>query len=538
MEQYVETKPLSLLAGGISDADKMLAYYLLHTGDDSNPRLAEAAFTALNYAKNYALIEFFYNNTSSEENICRWANTSKEERKEALISVIGLSSFQLVVNSPEIVERYSKWGNIGLNQQGASYKYSAVLDVSGAKGVLFPDLSEQGRILATRDNLAALLRSMGLEAAQNAMTLELELLESGKPVAGSLEGKRSYLISAAAISGLPKSAIDDHLSSLCEQRLYHPVVEWLSKGEWDGIQRVDKVIDAINAKDRDIAKIAMRKWFVAAIAALYESTFECKLVPVLQGKQSFKKTAFISRLASVVEHSFLEGAELNPDNKDSVLSSIKSWIVELGELERTSKNSQGSLKAFITKRVDSVRPPYARADIKKKRQSVFIASVNGTEFLRDETGSTRYAVIELEKSIDMESVNLLLGWTYVDGRISLSEPESLRQFWLEVKAQYDSGATWMLSQEELAFFNKVNNQHKYKDDYRIMLEERFLGVSLNGRAYQWLKASEVCQYCDLSSKEAKRVGRALSAMANDGLIEMRSERANVKRYKLPVIVTR
>ncbi len=398
----------------------------------------------------------------------------------------------------------------------------------------YPDVTFEGKPINTFDNLAFLVNSLGLQPAQNQMNLELEILKENTPLNQSFEAKRSLLISEAAKTRLPKAAIEDHMTALCESNLYHPVKAWLS-GQWDGVERVNKVIDTLNAKRPELAKIAMSNWLIAAIAALYEDNFSCKIVPILQGGQSFKKTTFISRIAKVIPHAFVEGAELNPDSKDSILKVIKAWIVELGELERTSRNSQGSLKAFITQEIDSIRPPYARSDIKKKRQTVFIASVNGSDFLRDETGSSRYCVIELEQAIDIDSLNTLLGWTYENGRLTHSEPELLRQFWLEVKARYDAGGSWILSEEELQLFNIENKTHQFKDDIRTLLEDKIADTP-DTTQKRWMKASEVCEYLRLPPTKSRQVGRALKAMSEDNLIEHKNGRSNSNLYYMPTSI--
>jgi predicted P-loop ATPase len=150
-------------------------------------------------------------------------------------------------------------------------------------------------------------------------------------------------------AGFLKTILDDHLLALAQGNKFHPFANYLSNDAWDGKERIEPLIEAMNAKHNDLANAVMKKFFISVVAAVYEPVFSSKLIPVIQGDQSFRKTAFIKRFANMLEGSFLEGQEINPDNKDSVLSSIKSLIVELGELERTSKNNQGSLKAFITK---------------------------------------------------------------------------------------------------------------------------------------------------------------------------------------------
>lgn len=355
----------------------------------------------------------------------------------------------------------------------------------------FTDLNETGKPLATHSNLVDLLNYLEIKAIHNAMNLEIELMKNNIILPKTDEQKRSMLISEALKAGISKTTIEDHLVAVSETETYHPVKTWLGNNQWDQVPRVQKLINILKTKNPEATSLILNKWLVGCVAALYEPHFNLKLVPVLQSEQSYMKTTFISRLASVVQDAFLEGAELNPDNKDSILSCIRSWIVELGELERTSKNSQGSLKAFITKSVDTVRPPYGRADIKKKRQTTFIATVNGTDFLRDETGSSRYGVIELTAPIDMEQVNQLLGWSYNGSQIRLVEPARLKQFWLEVRYLYEQGASWHLTPEEQKLLTSINSHYTFKTSIREEIEQ-ILASAGDNPTYKWFLARSFC----------------------------------------------
>ncbi len=131
---------------------------------------------------------------------------------------------------------------------------------------------------------------------------------------------------------------------MAHESSYHPIADWLA-GEWDRKPRVEAVLNCLETKNPALSNIVLLHWLVGCVACLFVGNFKSKLVPVLQGEQSFKKTAFVERIANVMPSAFLEGAELNPDNKDSVLTVIRSWIVELGELERSTKNCQGALRS-------------------------------------------------------------------------------------------------------------------------------------------------------------------------------------------------
>lgn len=393
------------------------------------------------------------------------------------------------------------------------------------------------KVLNTADNLATMIDFLGMEAITNQMTLEPEIHENGTPIADSLEVVRSKLVSAASIVSLPKAAIEDHLVALTQRSHYHPVKAWLDKGQWDKKERVEPVLACLNAQMPDISRIVMTRWLVGCVASLYEPNFKSKLVPILQGEQSFRKTAFIERLAKVVPDAFLEGAELNPDNKDSVLSCIRSWIVELGELERSTKNSQGALKAFLTKEIDTVRPPYGRADIKKPRQSHFIATVNGTDFLKDETGNARYAVIELTKPADLDTMNDILGWKYDgSGSIRLVKPEKLRQFWLEIKTLYESKYSWMLTAEEQKRVGLITDKHSDKGSIYGTLIDHVIYCENDKRrcCYKWMTAGQVCSQVSLPLTHNRPVGKALALLVKEGRIKDKLSRGR-NLYNFPVI---
>lgn len=400
----------------------------------------------------------------------------------------------------------------------------------------FPDIKIGGNgqsiVLNTAENLNALLELSGYEVRINKMNLEPELLHSGVCI-GSPDIIRSKLISLSSVCGLPKAAIDDHLAAIAQANSYHPVVDWLDGYEWDKESRVDKVIACLRSKDDELTTIVLKRWLSGCMASLLIPNYKNKLVPVLAGLQSYRKTAFVERICSVLTDAFLEGAELNPDNKDSILSCIRSWIVELGELERTTAHSQGGLKAFITRSVDTVRPPYARTDIKKPRQTNLIATVNGTSFLKDQTGNSRYAVIELIEQTDMDTLNELLGWEYKStGEIKLVDENKLRQFWLEVRHLLEvEGYSWNLTSEEQAKVSEQTEMFVDKGDYYATLKDYLADFKDNER--RWCTSTQVCSLVGIHASKSNMVGKALAMLTQEESIE-RKFSGGVNRYLFPL----
>ncbi len=401
----------------------------------------------------------------------------------------------------------------------------------------FPDVkkSADGKKITplnTADNLQALLRFHGYNVMQNQMNLEVEFQLGGHVQNISFESLRSRLISLSAVSGLSRECGSDHIYALSEQNRYHPVKRWLGKEQWDGRPRVEQVIDCLNAKNPVTAKMVLKHWLIGCVASLYEEKFSSKLVPILVGDQSDMKTTALTRICDVTNGAYLEGAEINPDQKDSVLSAIRSWIVELGELDRTSRNNQSSMKAFITRREDVIRPPYARSDIRKPRQTNLIATVNGSGFLKDATGNSRYAVIELATVVDIERLNRLLGWHYDNGRVQQKNPRLLKQFWLEVKSWYDAGDSWNLSREQVAQLAQKNDEHSDKGLWYEVLVEKYVNVDDSNCRKMFVTALTVCEQCGSDKRNTRLIGQALSRLAKEGKIQMEVRRSNVKYYEL------
>jgi hypothetical protein len=65
----------------------------------------------------------------------------------------------------------------------------------------------------------------------------------------------------------------------------------------------------------------------------------------------------------------------------------------------TGKRSTGALKNHITTRTDLCRVPYGRSYERLKRRSIMVASVNGDEFLKDQTGDRRFWVVDVGQHV-------------------------------------------------------------------------------------------------------------------------------------------
>jgi predicted P-loop ATPase len=130
-----------------------------------------------------------------------------------------------------------------------------------------------------------------------------------------------------------------------------------------------------------------RKFFLALIARIYQPGIKFDHVVIFEGKQGIGKSTFSSIL--VGEKWFLDGLP-NLHDKDSALNLQGIWLVEMGELSALQRSELESAKAFITRQVDKVRPPYGRRREDFPRSCIFTGTTNDREYLMDPTGGRRF----------------------------------------------------------------------------------------------------------------------------------------------------
>jgi predicted P-loop ATPase len=166
----------------------------------------------------------------------------------------------------------------------------------------------------------------------------------------------------------------------------------------------------------------------------------------------------------------LEGATLNPSDKDSVKHAVSHWIVELGELGSTFKKADiDQLKAFLTKSKDELRLPYGRSFSRYQRRTAFYGSVNEREFLVDPTGNRRFWVVHVNK-------------------INFQHGLNMQQIWAEVLHEvYQGGETWFLTSEERERLQVSNENSRTQSVVEDLLLQQVDFEGLNTKPVQMAK---------------------------------------------------
>lgn len=297
----------------------------------------------------------------------------------------------------------------------------------------FPHQTDGGKLLATTDNLKYLLTEYGIASSYDVMLKEqtIRMISDGSDKRrNELHDNSIYahIKSLLALNTLPASCLD-LLPAIFEQSQFNPIIEFITCEPWDGKDRLDDFVSTLvmsdfswDNDDWQYKKLAITTWLTQCVASADNAVHasnkygapKFELVLVLQGSQGVGKTSwFRALLPKALGKYIVDGAHLDPADKDSVKKGISCWICELGELDATFRRADmARLKAFLSSEVDSIRLPYDRVTSTFCRRTSFGASVNVLEFLVDSTGNRRFLPIQVDKC-ERHTINMQQLWAQV-----------------------------------------------------------------------------------------------------------------------------
>ena len=314
-----------------------------------------------------------------------------------------------------------------------------------------------GRFLNTKDNIGGVLKVHDVDVRYNVIKKKLEIdIPDMEFIADMFEEASLIEIEDRCINmGIPHTKVRDYLKVLARE--YNPVKEWIDSEPWDGNDRLPDFLGSlVTEESAQLKDMLLKKWLISCVAAAYEKNgVELEGILVLQGAQGLGKTLWFKRLCDYNKGWLLEGATLNPSDKDSVKRAVSHWIVELGEIESTFKKSDiDQLKAFVTSRTDELRLPYDRAFTTYQRRTAFYASVNAREFLTDTSGNRRF-------------------WVLAVRDINVNHGVNMQQLWAQVKeTMYIPGQkNWFLSPDERELLHDSNEAYRTQSSVEDLILE-------------------------------------------------------------------
>lgn len=316
----------------------------------------------------------------------------------------------------------------------------------------FPDQPRAGNhaIPATIPNLAFMLASYGIKVGYDVIRKKLCIKIPGASGAPDNADNVaiSHIISLANLNNMPVDQILGFIEVIGDQCQQNHVADWIMSKKWDGLDRLAQFYDTLVQRagfPESLKQALIYRWLLSAVAAAMKTRgFKARGVLTLQGPQSIGKTSwFYAMVTDVIlrENVLKLDHHLDAGNKDSIITAVSHWIVEIGELDSSFKKDIARLKGFLTADRDKVRRPYGRTDSKYPRRTVFCATVNEHDFLVDSTGNSRW-------------------WSIPVTAVNYQHNIDMQQLFAQLALDIDKGEQWWLTKAEEALLELHNKDHR------------------------------------------------------------------------------
>lgn len=388
---------------------------------------------------------------------------------------------------------------IVLGKYGQTVQTTIAYEIEGTSTdrlISFPHVTSSGRPKAHTENLKKIVKAHSVDIKYNQMSKKVQVSIPGFiSVTDEFDNNAiTYIQDLVTQYDMPTARIPEQINHVGSANPFCPVQQFITSKPWDGQSRLELYAAQITTTEHPILLLLLRRWLIQAIAAVFEkSGLSAAGVLVLVGPQGIGKTRLFKQLAAMPLGAFLEGATLNPADKDSVSLVISRWIVELGELDATFKKADiAQIKAFLTRNTDTFRRPYGRKDSEFPRRTVFCGTVNDVEFLHDPTGNRRF-------------------WPIYATSICIDKSINIQQLWAEAKTWYDAGEKWHLSPQEQQLLTDHNKQFESTDPIKEAILSNYDFFTINNSP-RWLTATAIAREIGIEKPSRSDVNKISSVI--------------------------
>ncbi|MFD2521388.1 VapE domain-containing protein [Emticicia soli] len=223
-------------------------------------------------------------------------------------------------------------------------------------------------------------------------------------------------------------------------KTFNPIEEYflaLSKTEKFDQKNLemDKLIACVTCKTQPEFAETLKRWLIASVAnAISPIGCQNQICMVLIGDQGAYKTTFLNALCPKPLHEYLYSGKLNLESKDTWIMLGQFFIINIDDqLKVLHKKDAETMKTLITQKELSLRLPHDKYNTKIMRRANFCGSINGLDFLTDNTGNRRFLPFEI-LDIDIDRVQTKI---------------NLNRVWLEAYTMYLHGTKYWFDKDEI-----------------------------------------------------------------------------------------
>lgn len=295
---------------------------------------------------------------------------------------------------------------------------------------------------------------------------------------------------------------------------YHPVRDYLEALRWDGVLRLDTLLQRLfGAQDTPFIRAVGCKWMISAVARITRPGCQVDHMIVLEGAQGIRKS---TALRTLVGEAWFRNTPLDLRDKDAYMALRGCWVYEFDELDSLRGRDLSKVKSFITGRVDSYRVPYKSSTDDVPRECVFAGSTNEEQYLSDPTGNRRF-------------------WPVLCGAINVQGIAAERdQLWAEARARFESDESWWIADPELeAEAQEQQSERVGADPWLSTIAERYEALLPSRKAEGVTSEYVLTDWLDVKMGSIKRPdeGRVGHLLRQIGLDRRRVMVAGVKKYR-------
>lgn len=187
---------------------------------------------------------------------------------------------------------------------------------------------------------------------------------------------------------------------------YHPIREYFKElPEWDGTDYIRILADSVRTNHQSFWTECLERYLVGMCAAATQDDVVNHTVLLLCSEvQNIGKTTFINNLLPPELRTYLSTGLINPNSKDDLAKIAQSMLINLDEFEGMSGRDLNTFKDLVTRKVISIRLPYARRSQNFPHTASFAGTCNYQEILHDTTGNRRFPCFHAD-SIEFIKIN-------------------------------------------------------------------------------------------------------------------------------------
>ena len=375
----------------------------------------------------------------------------------------------------------------------------------------FPDMTETGKIRNTCNNARHAINEMGV-------TCEYDEFHDKLIIGGQTIGQYAGELSDHACLVLRRMIEEqyefdpgrekmfDGAIQLCLERRFDPIVEYLSRLRWDGIERVDKWLTTyLGAADTKLNRAIGRIALIAQVRRARQPGCKFDQVIVMESPEGHLKSTALSILAGAPEN-FSDQTILGQSDKEQQELLRGVWIYEIADLSNIRRAEVEHVKAFASRTHDRARPAYGRARVDLPRRGVIWATTNNSEYLKSQTGNRRF-------------------WPFA---VSMIDVEALKrdrdQLLAEAVALDDMGASIVLPKELWGVAAEEQEQRREADPWEDVL--RNVTGEQSGDEYRVLSQELLETQIGIpkerqTNQQTKRIGDCMRVLGWKGPKQMR-----------------